>query len=1281
MSFTQGFNVRRSTLLIGLLAGIAACSGQSCSCITPIKGGFPLTQRRENGVQTRLTSSFLKYVSDNAATILPGILPGGSTTFNIPPSCGGSTEVCCATPTPMCSLSVDPRSITLTPASPDKLHFTAGLILKTTQNIPIKAPLVGSCVISVDTARSAPMWMTATGDLQLPVDASTRLTGLSLLNAAIDGIDNGDVNLNEPGSGSLCGVADTGIVKGFIISYMKGQVGDLLNGITDGQLCQTCVDKSDCSQVATACAMGKCIGPDGKKCVQLLGIEGVADVGSFLASVSPQTRAKMDLLEAAGGYVTTNTGLSLGVLGGAQADPHNPCVPVVSAPPAIEVAPSVSFQGDVVPGTTTPFHIGIGVHHSHLTTLGYSFWDAGGLCLSVGSDKVAQLSSKTLGIIMPSLMDLVRVDDAPMLLSIRPQNPPTFKLGKGTFKMDGMKKVVDDPLLTIGMKEFVIDFYLFVDDRYVRLATLSTDLELPIGLDTDMTGALVLIAGDVSKSFANLRVTNSVLLAEPAAQLEASFPTVFAAALGPLLSNLAPFSLPSIAGLAISPKVITSTDPDATGAGTFLGIFADVKPGNTIKSSVQTDARLVAVTTPPTSVFAVNARDGRVPSVTVAVPDGAQPREWTYSFDHGTWYPFQNAGTLTLTDPGLWLQGHHVVTVRARTIGVPSSLDPTPVDLPFIIDSEHPKGDFTVDGGRFVSHAADRITPADLLMYRAGPLDREGEGAFVRADALRLPSGVAPDLVRVEVRDEAGNVALLPYRGLVLAPEARGCELGGRTSGTGGVVLVLASLGLLLLRRRSRLALLLLRRRAVLAVLLVPALACHRGPGDGDRLAPTDSIGRSHDIALHDDALHIVAYDTNFGDLAYAKLSVDKIGEPFDWLLVDGDDPDAPSDATTPYRHGHTLPGPDVGRYSAIALDSSGDPRMASYDATNQAVRFSRGPFPFESHEIERGSAEDGVEIGQYPTIALDVYDKPMVAYMAVGLGDGVLGFRAELHVATAKDSSPGSASDWDIAVADTTPISCGGRCSINKACIMTALVNGVANTNPALSTCVAPDLAPCATACGTKEACIKGACTAVVQPPAPNGLPAGTGLFANLARGAGGKIALAYQDASNGQLRVALAEDGGKFLPNVIDGKDPGANMGEFANAAYDGDGTLHLAYRDAILGHLCYRSISASGTPSAQVVVDDGLRDDGPHPVGASASIIADDAGVAILYQDQASSDLLLAQKGGAWSRADVRATDEGSGFSSHVVSGKGQRYYSSWVFDRSATPIGRLVVDRLR
>src|SRR5262249_44496555 len=162
----------------------------------------------------------------------------------------------------------------------------------------------------------------------------------------------------------------------------------------------------------------------------------------------------------AGGYAAADTGLSLGLLGGGLADPHSPCVPSVPAPPTPAIAQSKTFTTDVLPDGSKPFHLGIGLHRTHLDTLGWSAFDAGALCLHVATPSAALLSSKPIGLLIPSLADLVHVDDAPMFIALKPAKPPTFTLGKGTFKTNGSgQQVVDDPLLNVSLPGLAIDFY------------------------------------------------------------------------------------------------------------------------------------------------------------------------------------------------------------------------------------------------------------------------------------------------------------------------------------------------------------------------------------------------------------------------------------------------------------------------------------------------------------------------------------------------------------------------------------------------------------------------------------------------------------------------------------------------------------------------------------------------------------------------------------------------------------------------------------------------------
>ena len=84
-----------------------------------------------------------------------------------------------------------------------------------------------------------------------------------------------------------------------------------------------------------------------------------------------------------------------------------------------------------------------------------------------------------------------------------------------------------------------------------------------------------------------------------------------------------------------------------------------------------------------------------------------------------------------------------------------------------------------------------------------------------------------------------------------------------------------------------------------------------------------------------------------------------------------------------------------------------------------------------------------------------------------------------------------------------------------------------------------------------------------------------------------------------------------------------------------------LYLSFPwDAVKDRLLYKTVQG-GTASAEPeVIDDCLRPDGPHSVGAGASLHADASAVRVVYQDQRVADLLDATKAGfAWTRVDLR------------------------------------------
>src|SRR5437879_4374495 len=111
-----GSRLRNAVTALVMLS-LAACAGKGCSCVQPIKGGFPIAKRRDNAIQLRATESLFQYVSANGPALIPKLLPGG-TTFNVPPSCSGN-KICCTTPNMTCQISLAPQKLALTPQTPN----------------------------------------------------------------------------------------------------------------------------------------------------------------------------------------------------------------------------------------------------------------------------------------------------------------------------------------------------------------------------------------------------------------------------------------------------------------------------------------------------------------------------------------------------------------------------------------------------------------------------------------------------------------------------------------------------------------------------------------------------------------------------------------------------------------------------------------------------------------------------------------------------------------------------------------------------------------------------------------------------------------------------------------------------------------------------------------------------------------------------------------------------------------------------------------------------------
>src|SRR4051812_43657622 len=130
-----------SRLILPLVATLAACGGQSCSCLGPIPGGFPTDSRRhEDAMQVRVTSGAVDYLAQNGKQLVTSLLPGGGSTFQVPPSgCpNGKNQVCCPNGMPgMCAIDLGITNVQLVPKPPSALAFTLTTSLKSKDPLPV----------------------------------------------------------------------------------------------------------------------------------------------------------------------------------------------------------------------------------------------------------------------------------------------------------------------------------------------------------------------------------------------------------------------------------------------------------------------------------------------------------------------------------------------------------------------------------------------------------------------------------------------------------------------------------------------------------------------------------------------------------------------------------------------------------------------------------------------------------------------------------------------------------------------------------------------------------------------------------------------------------------------------------------------------------------------------------------------------------------------------------------------------------------------------------------
>ncbi|MCC6746468.1 MAG: hypothetical protein IT371_02350 [Deltaproteobacteria bacterium] len=1304
-------------LLFALLAlAAASCGGSSQGCsLQPISGGFPQAEQIPGGIQARFSSDGLDFVEKNSGTLLAQVLPQGLN-FDVPPTCGlsvpvvGDMNICatksgsgpCQGKTPPCQIQASLTGVALEPQSTsgDTLRLVARVKASTPAGNPITTSGVASCTIALDTTRAGKGDMAFQADLRFSVDPVSKRTRIALKEATLTDLDNGDLSVN---GGALCFLADV-FFKGFLIDQVKNAVGKLVGQLLDTSLCSKC-DTTPCPGGATCDAKTQlCM--QGASCVQRLGVEGRMP----LASLPSRDPSALDLLAWLGSHVGMhNNGVTLGLLGGVApgTGPASCVKPRPELRPNPTTPPLPVFAG--LTGNTTPegkpFHLGVGIHQRMLDMAGWSAYTAGTLCLELSTQAMPLLNSDAFSLIMPSLGMLTGGQSAPVKLVVLPASPPRFSLGKGQIVDAGNGNyTIVDPLLTMRFDDLSLDLYVLADQRFVRVMRLTANVSIPVALVLDAKGQVRPVLGALDKAFDKLKVTDSALLGETPADLEAKFPVLLKLALGFLPELLSKgFALPELAGLKIKNATFTSTD-----ANSVLALFGELAPASAPQPPPspalpapsplpagaevpQTRLRLVRVELPrrrETLRLRALSHLKEGPEVTVRVdsPHGPQA-ELSYRLDGGDWSPFLAGTELHLRSPILFLLGRHLLEVRTRPRGEIDAVDSHPARLEFEIRDPAPpavrvgvpaRAPMAAVEERGGCQAVPESVPSrsvGLLVVLVGlvALARRFRraGRFRALVVLALPLLLAGCPSSVPVTQDsgpAGDSAVPPSCGACSAgtyccqksgkceKEQLSCKP-GKTCGPGFTAV------------------------APDGAKTMDEATCTALPVDCEckELTPLQPglLGRFSALTAAKEGLLASAYESKFGDLVVVSAPYGDLTKQ-QRELVDGVPAAQPTNAPSGWRGGVSEPGDDVGLYSDIALAADGTAIVAYHDATASALKVAaRRGGKWTAHVVAAPAASSREVVGR--AVSLLGGEKPAVAFLVLNVEAKKGQFRSELRWAAAKNASPAAKDDWTVTVVDSAPMPCRNLCGSGEACAV---------ATDGSSECKKKDTT-CNPACSTTQACIAGKCETILPDQKLAEVPPVLGLWPRALR-AGANAVLVYHDAAQGTLKAAPVDGAGGAAKSVVVGGGATDRQGAFCAAVADSGGkTIHVTFQKEPALTLHYLTIDA-GTlkPGATETVDDGIRPDGRHYVGADSALVVDGAGaVRVIYQDQQNADLLTALRTGpgTWTPKTVadphlgrllKGGPRGYGFFSDLAtSGGGQVYGSTFFYDPTLTQKGDL------
>jgi len=461
---------------------------------------------------------------------------------------------------------------------------------------------------------------------------------------------------------------------------------------------------------------GQCVLPevDGMACndgthaiPQLIGLERQQDLGQLASSFLTDTSGPLQFIAGIGGYLSNDSdadlqnrgvpvsdderGLSIGGFLGVNTQPA-PCVQPQPQPQISTINPLVFpdsidlFDPTAKNITTQDYHAAVSLHQNAFSQLSWGLYENGGLCITFAGTPQLQLNSKLLSYLTASLNHLTDGENHPAFLYVYPTQLPSFGIGKGSLTFDSAgQPILDTPNVDLSLKQFNVEFYSLISDRYVRLFTLQVDFDVGVFLEFNPDGSLLPVTSDFKKGLGQVQVLNLHILAEHPQDLQNVIPALLDFAL-PFIANsvLHSFQLPThnllpgynfnILGVR-GMNLIAGSQPERY---EFLSAF-----GRVDKTSA---SREIAAPAQPQVAVSYVDTSAEQTTITLQFSNAAQePLEYAYRLDGGLFAPFSAHTTVTLSRPLLQIGGEHVVEVVARRLGDYRTQNTTPVQQTFVL--------------------------------------------------------------------------------------------------------------------------------------------------------------------------------------------------------------------------------------------------------------------------------------------------------------------------------------------------------------------------------------------------------------------------------------------------------------------------------------------------------------------------------------------------------------------------------------------------------------------